>query len=126
MLPEWTVAGLLGIASCCTVALAAGAPDTVPAPEAANCAASRPVDVKAAGSGPHPVVIEYNCSPGISTGTIYRPADLKAAGKLPILVWGEGGCSQNGLSNQAAMSEIASHGYFVVADGTPTDRKSVV
>ena len=90
------------------------------APAAGNCAVSKPVDAKGSGSGPHQVVIEYNCSPGISTGTIYRPADLKGAKKYPILVWGEGGCSQNGLSNQAAMSEIASHGYFVVADGTPT------
>ena len=91
------------------------------APAAGNCAVSRKVDdAKASGSGPHQVVIEYNCSPGISTGTIYRPADLKGNVKYPILVWGEGGCSQNGLSNQAAMSEIASHGYFVVADGTPT------
>lgn len=87
---------------------------------AGNCAVSKKVDVQATGSGPHQVVIEYNCSPGISTGTIYRPADLKRGAKYPILVWGEGGCSQNGLSNQAAMSEIASHGYFVVADGTPT------
>jgi hypothetical protein len=39
--------------------------------------------------------------------------------KYPIFVWGEGGCSKDGLSNQAAMAEIASHGYFVVADGTP-------
>ena len=90
------------------------------APAAGNCAVSKKVDVQAAGSGPHQVVVEYNCSPGISTGTIYRPADLKGNVKYPILVWGEGGCSQNGLSNQAAMSEIASHGYFVVADGTPT------
>jgi hypothetical protein len=35
------------------------------------------------------------------------------------LVWGEGGCGLDGLSNSAAMGEIASHGYFVVADGTP-------
>jgi hypothetical protein len=51
--------------------------------------------------------------------TIYRPADLGGAEKYPIFVWGNGGCSQNGLSNRAAMSEIASHGYFVIADGTP-------
>ena len=45
--------------------------------------------------------------------------DLGGTEKYPIFVWGEGGCSQNGLSNSAAMAEIASHGYFVVADGTP-------
>jgi len=73
----------------------------------------------ASGSGPHDVVIETNSANGIKCGTIFRPADLGGAEKYPILVWGEGGCSQNGLSNQAAMAEIASWGYFIVADGTP-------
>jgi hypothetical protein len=71
------------------------------------------------------VIIETNCSPGIDKGTIYRPADLKGKEKYPIFVWGEGGCSQNGLSNVAAMSEIASHGYFVIADGTPGGRGNI-
>jgi hypothetical protein len=120
-LSERILAGMLGVAICGGGAVAAQNAGAGAAPAAAaNCAVSKPVDVKGAGSGPHQVVIEYNCSPGISTGTIYRPADMKGAKKYPILVWGEGGCSQNGLSNQAAMSEIASHGYFVVADGTPT------
>jgi hypothetical protein len=65
------------------------------------------------------VVIETNSDPGIECGTIYRPADLSGGELYPILVWGEGGCSQDGLSNQAAMGEIASWGYFIVADGTP-------
>jgi hypothetical protein len=71
------------------------------------------------GSGPHKVVIETNTDAGVSCGTIYRPADLGGADKYPIFVWGEGGCSRNGLSNQASMGEIASWGYFVVADGPP-------
>jgi hypothetical protein len=65
------------------------------------------------------VVIETNADAGIKCGTIFRPADLGGDEKYPIFVWGEGGCSQNGLSNQAAMGEIASWGYFIVADGTP-------
>lgn len=101
--------------------IAATAPDSAQAQGAAVACMSKPVDAQGSGSGPHQVVIEYNCSPGISTGTIYRPADIKGPQKYPILVWGEGGCSQNGLSNLASMSEIASHGYFVVADGTPTE-----
>src|SRR4029078_9925455 len=55
----------------------------------------------------------------ISEGTIFRPTDLGGAEKYPIFVWGEGACSKNGLSNATAMAEIASYGYFVVADGTP-------
>jgi hypothetical protein len=65
------------------------------------------------------VTVETNSDSGINKGTIYRPTDLGGTEKYPIFVWGEGGCSQDGLSNQAAMGEIASHGYFIIADGTP-------
>ncbi len=65
------------------------------------------------------VVIETNADKGINCGTIYRPADLGGTEKYPIFVWGEGACDRNGLSNQASMGEIASWGYFVVADGPP-------
>jgi hypothetical protein len=71
------------------------------------------------GSGPHKVVVETNADPGIVEGTIFRPMDLGGAEKYPIFAWGEGGCQQNGLSNAAVMGEIASHGYFVIADGKP-------
>jgi hypothetical protein len=84
-----------------------------------TCTASKSAGKNASGTGPHDVVIETNPANGIKCGTIYRPKDLGGAEKYPIFVWGEGGCSQNGLSNQAAMGEIASWGYFVVADGTP-------
>ncbi len=84
-----------------------------------TCTASQSAGKSVSGTGPHDVVIETNSEAGIKCGTIFRPADLGGAEKYPILVWGEGGCSQNGLSNQAAMGEIASWGYFIVADGTP-------
>jgi hypothetical protein len=84
-----------------------------------TCTASKAVNTKVSGTGPHKVVVETNSDPGIAAGTIFRPSDLGGTEKYPIFVWGEGGCSQDGLSNSAAMAEIASHGYFVVADGTP-------
>ncbi|HEY8925602.1 MAG TPA: hypothetical protein VIU64_14545, partial [Polyangia bacterium] len=84
-----------------------------------TCTASKAASANASGSGPHKVVVETNADPGIKEGTIFRPMDLGGTEKYPIFVWGEGGCSQNGLSNSAAMAEIASHGYFVIADGTP-------
>ncbi|HEY8943702.1 MAG TPA: hypothetical protein VIM73_05545 [Polyangiaceae bacterium] len=84
-----------------------------------SCTASKSTGKSVSGTGPHKVVIETNSEAGIKCGTIFRPEDLGGTEKYPILVWGEGGCSQNGLSNQAAMGEIASWGYFVVADGTP-------
>ena len=84
-----------------------------------TCTASKATTQTVTGSGPHKVVIETNTDAGIKCGTIFRPADLGGTEKYPILVWGEGGCSQDGLSNRAAMGEIASWGYFIVADGTP-------
>jgi len=84
-----------------------------------TCTTSKDTGKKGSGTGPHEVVIETNSDNGIKCGTIFRPKDLKGTEKYPIFVWGEGGCSQDGLSNQAAMAEIASWGYFIVADGTP-------
>ena len=119
-LPKWILAGMLGVTFGIGGALAAQRAGAPPGGAAPDCAVSQPTGAKVSGSGTHEVVVEYNCSPGISTGTIFRPADMKGKEKYPIFVWGEGGCSQNGMSNAAAMAEIASHGYFVVADGTPT------
>jgi hypothetical protein len=81
------------------------------------CTASKASGSGLSGTGTHKVVMETNSD--ISCGTIYRPQDLGGDEKYPIFVWAEGACSRNGTSNQAAMAEIASHGYFVVADGPP-------
>jgi hypothetical protein len=91
-----------------------GTPSTGPCSATASKAAS----VTVTGSGPHKVVVESNS--GISCGTIFRPADLGGAEKYPIFVWGEGACTRSGTSNTASMGEIASYGYFVIADGPPS------
>ena len=80
--------------------------------------ASKAASVTTSGTGTHQVVVESNSD--ISCGTIYRPKDLGGTEKYPIFVWGEGACTRSGTSNTAAMGEIASHGYFVIADGPPT------
>ena len=85
-----------------------------------TCTASTATGRNVSGTGPHQVVIETNAANGIKCGTIYRPKDLGGDEKYPIFVWGEGACAKNGLANAAAMAEIASHGYFVIADGTPS------
>jgi hypothetical protein len=69
-------------------------------------------------SGPNQVVIEHD--QGLTTHTIYRPANLTAA-KYPLLVWGEGGCAKNGLTFPEYLSEIASHGFVIIADGPPVE-----
>ena len=70
----------------------------------------------AAPTGPYPVVIEHDQK--LATHTIYRPATLGPA-KHSVLVWGEGGCAKNGLTFPEFLSEIASYGFVVVADGPP-------
>lgn len=84
-----------------------------------SCTASKAASGTVSGSGPHKVTVETNADSGIKEGTIYRPTDLGGTEKYPIFVWGNGACSQDGSSNTAAMAEIASYGYFVIADGTP-------
>jgi dienelactone hydrolase len=77
------------------------------------------VSIEAVGdapTGPYSIVIEHD--PGLATHTIYRPQRLDA-GKHSVLVWGEGGCANNGLMFPEYLSEIASHGFVVVADGPP-------
>ncbi len=77
------------------------------------------VDVQLMGApptGPFAVVVEHD--PGISTHTIYRPADL-TMDSHPVLVWGNGGCARNGLMFPDFLSEIASHGFVIIADGAP-------
>lgn len=58
------------------------------------------------------------------THTIYRPADLSPFGskqKLPIVVWGNGGCRNGSSETRNFLSEIASHGFLVIAVGSITN-----
>ncbi len=74
------------------------------------------------GSGPWPAVAAENASP---TGmTIFRPEDLRAFGpdrKPPILLWGNGACANTTQEHKNFLSEIASHGYVILANG-PLDQ----
>src|SRR5262245_44902269 len=67
-------------------------------------------------SGPYPVVVEHDQK--FATHTIYRPATLGPS-KHSMVVWGEGACVKNGLTFPEFLSEIASYGFVVVADGPP-------
>ena len=67
-------------------------------------------------TGPNPIVVEHDQR--LATHTIYRPATLGPS-KHSVLVWGEGGCAKNGLTFPEFLSEIASYGFVVVADGPP-------
>ena len=69
------------------------------------------------GSGPYPATMEID--PALPGHVVYRPADLSRVGegKLGVFVWGNGACADDGASARLHLSEIASHGYLVIAPG---------
>ncbi len=107
-------AGVLGIFVAGTAAL--GGPQASSPAAAGTESGERTIED--GGTGPYKAVAVSNS--GITTHTIYRPKDLSAFGdkeKLPILAWGNGGCANSNSSHQNYLSEIASHGYLIVAIG---------
>jgi hypothetical protein len=54
------------------------------------------------------------------THTIFRPNDLSVFGeknKLPIITWGNGACANSPWEHVNFLSEVASHGFLVIAIG---------
>ena len=69
------------------------------------------------GSGPYGTAREEFRS--LPDHTVFRPAKLnEVKGKLPIVAFGAGGCRNTPIEFTAFLAEIASRGYFIVADGT--------
>jgi dienelactone hydrolase len=91
---------------------------TAPAPGAARTGqAAYDAMPDTPGTGPYPAVKRVDTS--LPDHVVYRPADPAALGakKLGVLVWGNGGCSDDGASARLHLAEIASHGYVVIAPG---------
>jgi hypothetical protein len=56
----------------------------------------------------------------LTNHTVFRPKDLTGFGpetKLPIIAWGNGACANSPWEHVNFLSEIASHGFLVVAIG---------
>jgi hypothetical protein len=56
----------------------------------------------------------------LPTHTIFRPQDLSAFGKknkLPVIAWGNGACANSPWEHVNFLSEVASHGFLVIAIG---------
>lgn len=77
----------------------------------------------AAGTGHFPAISETRSDAG--GYTIYRPLDLPGH-KLPLVLWGNGGCRDNGLSASHFLREIASQGYIVIANGRARGERVVL
>ena len=69
------------------------------------------------GTGPFKAIMEVD--PTLAKHTVYRPNDMSAIGsaRLPIMAWGNGACSADGNSFRLFLTEIASHGYLIIANG---------
>jgi hypothetical protein len=74
--------------------------------------------VEDGGTGKYSAVMTTQNS--LPTHTVFRPVDLGVFGKqekLPIIVWGNGACFNSPWEHVNFLSEVASHGFLVVAIG---------
>jgi dienelactone hydrolase len=66
-----------------------------------------------------PYKVQEMMEPSLARHTVYRPIDLKAfKGKLPIVAFGNGGCYMIGNAFETYLTEIASYGFLIIANGT--------
>jgi dienelactone hydrolase len=76
------------------------------------------VTVGDGGTGPYKAILSGDST--LPTHTIYRPRDLKPFGptrRLPVVAFANGGCRASSGEFRNLLSEVASHGYLVVAIG---------
>ena len=80
-------------------------------------AADQDDDAASVGTGPFPAVMEMD--PSLPTHTVYHPANLDhlGANKLPIVAFGNGSCRNDGAAYRNLLTEVASHGFLVIATG---------
>lgn len=105
------VVGLALIASGCRTTDGAAPTSSVP-PETASRI------IEDGGTGPYKALMASDGT--LPTHTVFRPADLSKFGrkaKLPIIVWGNGACANSPWEHVNFLSEVASHGYLIVAIG---------
>lgn len=76
------------------------------------------------GSGPYKAIAATQKT--IPDFTVYRPenivATVKKEGKLPLMVFANGGCNNTSITHEKVLSEIASHGYIIIALGAMQER----
>ena len=74
--------------------------------------------VEDGGTGPYKAIMYTDNS--LTTHTVFRPNDLSVFGKsqkLPIIAWGNGACANSPWEHINFLSEVASHGFLVIAIG---------
>ncbi len=74
--------------------------------------------VEDGGTGSWPAIMLAESS--LPTHTVFRPTDLGPFGgknKLPVIAWGNGACANSPWEHINFLSEVASHGFLVIAIG---------
>jgi len=107
----WLSAGLLVIATGCHTTQ-----NDPTGPTGVTEIASRMVED--GGTGPFTAIMASDRK--LPTHTIFRPKDLSKFGKkdkLPIIAWGNGACANSPWEHLNFLSEVASHGFLVIAIG---------
>jgi len=105
-----------GLLSAAAAQPAAGTGADATAQAAAAETASRTVED--GGTGPYKALMATDST--LATHTIFRPKDLSVfdeKNKLPIVVWGNGACANSPWEHVNFLSEVASHGFLVIAIG---------
>jgi hypothetical protein len=77
-----------------------------------------PRTVEDGGTGAYKAIMYTDGS--LQTHTIFRPNELSVFGennKLPIIAWGNGACANSPWEHINFLSEVASHGFIVIAIG---------
>jgi hypothetical protein len=70
---------------------------------------------KSGGSGQYKARVFED--PTLKGHTIFAPKVIPEGKKLPLLLWGNGGCLALGQTHGNVLTDIASHGYVVIANG---------
>ena len=74
--------------------------------------------VEDGGTGQYSAIMYTDAS--LLTHTVFSPKNLDAFGagnKLPIIAWGNGACANSPWEHVNFLSEVASHGFLVIAIG---------
>jgi hypothetical protein len=61
----------------------------------------------------------YTTDPTLANHTLHHPKTPHPHLPLPVLVWGNGGCMNNGTAFATFLTKLASHRYLVIASGPP-------
>lgn len=69
------------------------------------------------GTGPYPA--GYETVSDLPEHTVYRPHVLPESETLPVVAWGNGACRADGTWFENILTEFASHGFLVIANGRP-------